>query len=68
MHAQMERMVEKKKGFFKWKKFAFGKSEHDKMEQELEGNGMYTPADLKTRLVNAKGSSKNTHKWRKSMS
>ena len=70
MQAQMERMVvEKKKGFFKWKKFAFGKSEHDKMEQELQGNGMYTPADLKTRLVNAKGTSKNnTHKWRKSMS
>ena len=39
------------------------------MEQELEGNGMYTPVDLKTRLVNAKGTSKNnTHKWRKSMS
>ena len=39
------------------------------MELELEGNGMYMPADLKTRLVNAKGTSKNnTHKWRKSMS
>lgn len=70
MQAQMERMVEKKKGFFKWKKFAFGKVEHEKMEQELEGNGMHTPAGLKTRLVNVKGSkhNNNAHRWRKSMS
>ncbi|KAK7389531.1 hypothetical protein VNO78_24657 [Psophocarpus tetragonolobus] len=70
MQAQMERMVEKKKGFFKWKsKFPFGKADHHnhKMEYHLElegnGNGMYTPADIKTRLVHV-----NNHKWRKSMS
>lgn len=69
MQAQMERMVEKKKGFFKWKKFAFGKAEHEKMALELEGNEMYTPAGLKTRLVNVKGSkNNNSHKWRISMS
>ncbi|XP_027344635.1 coleoptile phototropism protein 1-like [Abrus precatorius] len=75
MQAQMERMVEKKKGFFKWKRFGFGKIEQsvtvlDKMEHEDDdgfGNGGFTPADMKTRLVNVKGC-RNPHKWRKSMS
>ncbi|KAJ1429103.1 NPH3 domain [Sesbania bispinosa] len=78
MQVQMERMVEKKKGFFKWKKFGihgFSKGEVavvDKTEQELlEGEaefGRHTPAasDMKTRLVNVKG--RTPHKWRKSMS
>ncbi|XP_061365087.1 root phototropism protein 3-like [Gastrolobium bilobum] len=66
MQVQMEKMVEKKKGFFKWKMFgvpSFNKGE--KTEQEVEGEvgfGKNTPSDMKTRLVNVKG------KWRKSMS
>ncbi|KAK7294123.1 hypothetical protein RJT34_17006 [Clitoria ternatea] len=68
MQAQMEKMVEKKKGFFKWKKFGFGKGDVvEKIEQAVEGDGRYTPVDMKTRLVNVKGS-RNPQKWRKSMS
>lgn len=73
MQAQMERMVvEKKKGFFKWKKFAFPIKAADRMDLELEGNVRCTPVDIKTRLVNVKGGGttahSHTHKWRKSLS
>ncbi|RDY03164.1 Coleoptile phototropism protein 1, partial [Mucuna pruriens] len=67
MQAQMDRILDKKKGFFKWKKFAFGKPDPDKLEHDIEVNGRFTPADIKTRLVNVKAS-RNSHKWRKSMS
>lgn len=48
MQAQMERMAEKKKGFFKWKKLAFSKSAVEKVEQEAQserevGFGRQTP-------------------------
>ncbi|CAL5210637.1 unnamed protein product [Lathyrus oleraceus] len=69
MQIQMERMVEKKKGFFKWSK-RFGVSGFVKGESVVEGRrgcgdgqvefGGQTPApaassDMKTRLVNVKG-------------
>ncbi|CAK8574685.1 unnamed protein product [Lathyrus sativus] len=71
MQVQMERMVEKKKGFFKWSK-RFGVSGFVKGESVVEGRrgdggvdgdgqvefGRQTPAassDMKTRLVNVKG-------------
>ncbi|KAJ1411597.1 NPH3 domain [Sesbania bispinosa] len=73
MQVQMEGMVEKKKGFFKWKKFGihgFSKGEVavvEKTEQDqlLEGEaefGRHTPAasEMKTRLVSVKG--KSPHK------
>jgi len=54
MQAQMEKMAEKKKGFFKWKKLAFRKSiggETENVEQHEAGTefrfGMQnTPTDL----------------------
>ncbi|KAK7325206.1 hypothetical protein VNO77_29364 [Canavalia gladiata] len=75
MQVQMERMVAKKKGLFKWKKFgmpSFSKrvGEVEKIEEEEEeaetevGFGRQTPMDMKTSLVK----SRNPHKWRKSMS
>lgn len=82
MQVQMERMVEKKKGFFKWKRFGvhgFGKGEiHvvEKNEQEgeggevdefgIRGTPMTNSDQMKTRLVNVKG--RTPHRWRKSMS
>ncbi|KAJ1376820.1 NPH3 domain [Sesbania bispinosa] len=72
IQVQVEGMVEKKKGLFKWKKFGihgFSKGEVDvvdKTEQELlEGEaefGRHTPAasEMKTRLVSVKG--KSPHK------
>lgn len=66
MQVQMERMVvERKKGFFKWKKFgvsAFSQSMGgvEKIEEE-EGFGRQTPMDMKSSLVKGR-------KWRKSMS
>lgn len=79
MQVQMERMMEKKKGFFKWRRFGgvqfgkvegvVGKNEEGANEGEGEwGNGRHTPAtsDMKTRLVNVKVRTPN--KWRKSMS
>ncbi|XP_004506887.1 root phototropism protein 3-like isoform X2 [Cicer arietinum] len=76
MQVQMERMVEKKKGFFKWsKRFSvngFGKGdagvvverrggggEEGEDGDHVEFGGRQTPAttsDMKTRLVNVKGS------------
>ncbi|KAI4329296.1 hypothetical protein L6164_021579 [Bauhinia variegata] len=74
MQAQMERMLEKRKGFFKWRKFgvpAFGKtvSTVDNIEDGVgvEGEieiGRSTPMDMKARLVKGR----TPHKWRKSMS
>ncbi|XP_061347097.1 root phototropism protein 3-like [Gastrolobium bilobum] len=72
MQVQMERMVEKKKGFFKWKRFgmpAFSKSLGgvERMVEEAEkevGFGRQTPMDMKTSLVK----DRTPHKWRKSMS
>lgn len=72
MQLQMERLMEKKKGFFKWKKFGmpnFSKSTSalEKVEDGFEGEvevGRQTPMDMKTRLVKGR----NPHKWRRSMS
>ncbi|OIW15841.1 hypothetical protein TanjilG_04376 [Lupinus angustifolius] len=63
MQVQMEKMmVERKKGFFKWKKFTFSKGvEEAEKEDEF---GRQTPMDMNTSLV--KGMI--PHKWRKSMS
>ncbi|KAI5392553.1 root phototropism protein 3 isoform X1 [Lathyrus oleraceus] len=81
MQIQMERMVEKKKGFFKWSK-RFGVSGFVKGESVVEGRrgcgdgqvefGGQTPApaassDMKTRLVNVKGRT-TPNRWRKSLS
>ena len=70
MQVQMERMVEQKKGFFKWKKLGmhgFGKSMEKIMEQEGAGEvgfGRETPMDMKNNLVSVR----TPQKWRKSMS
>ena len=75
MQVQMERVVEKKKGFFKWRRFGImpgafsskGLGGVDKIDEEVEGEvgfGRQTPMDLKTRLVKGR----TPHKWRKSMS
>lgn len=77
MQAQIERMrLEKKKGFFRWKKLGLLPSLRSsggaamKVEEvgggELElGFGRMTPLDLKTRLVNGK-SGRAPPKWRRS--
>ncbi|KAB5563954.1 hypothetical protein DKX38_004008 [Salix brachista] len=69
MQMQMERLQEKNKGFFRWKKFgnvmpsmkSNNVSVVDKIEGSNEGEGerdagseMETPVDLKTRLVRGK--------------
>ncbi|XP_015938202.1 coleoptile phototropism protein 1 [Arachis duranensis] len=75
MQVQMERMVEKKKGFFKWMRFgvmpnAFGSKGFggvEKIDEVVEGEvgfGRQTPMDLKTKLVKGR----TPHKWRKSLS
>lgn len=75
MQVQMERMVEKKKGIFRWKKLgmmpglsksvtAVEKNEDDGVEEEV-GFGRQTPMNMTTRLVKAK---RTPHKWRRSMS
>lgn len=74
MQAQLEKLMDKRKGFFRWKKLGIMPS--SKMttlsvveESEREGDAMYgrqTPAvDMKTRLVK---SGRNPPKSRKSMS
>ncbi|KAF2323283.1 hypothetical protein GH714_034449 [Hevea brasiliensis] len=72
MQMQMERMVEKKKGFFRWKKLGIvsslkSVSSVEKIEEvngEGEaGFGRLTPVDMKTKLVKGR-----TPKWRKSTS
>ncbi|KAG5228966.1 Root phototropism protein [Salix suchowensis] len=79
MQMQMERMVEKKKGFFRWKKLGMMpslKSSNnivsvpEKVEESIarEGaarSGTQTPVDLKTKL--ARGKSKTHPRWKKSM-
>ncbi|KAJ8755721.1 hypothetical protein K2173_024265 [Erythroxylum novogranatense] len=72
MQVQMERMVEKKKGFFKWKKLGIVhslKSVGEKIEEEGDGHGdigygRQTPTDMKTKLVKGK----TPARWRRSMS
>jgi len=75
MKVQMERLVVKKKGLFKWKMLGmptFGRNvggveriEQEEEEAEREtGFGRQTPMDMKTSLVK----SKIPQKWRKSMS
>ncbi|RYQ87270.1 hypothetical protein Ahy_B09g094750 [Arachis hypogaea] len=75
MQVQMERMVEKKKGFFKWMRFgvmpnAFGSKGFggvEKIDEVVEGEvgfGRQTPMDMKTKLVKGR----TPHKWRKSLS
>lgn len=75
MQLQMERLVEKKKGFFKWKMFGIlpsfkGVNVVQKIEkveeEEVEFAGRETPHDIKTKLV-IRGT-KTPPKWRKSMS
>ncbi|KAF5741708.1 Phototropic-responsive NPH3 family protein [Tripterygium wilfordii] len=72
LQVQMDRLVEKKKGFFRWKKLgimpsfksigAAERSEEAEASGEL-GFGRQTP-NMKTKLVKAR----TTPKWRKSMS
>lgn len=72
MQLQIERLVEKKKGFFKWKKFGMPSltkggvnvvQKIEEVEEEVEF-GRETPMDIKTKLVKGK----TPPKWRKSMS
>ncbi|XP_023513768.1 coleoptile phototropism protein 1-like [Cucurbita pepo subsp. pepo] len=73
MQAQMERLSEKKRGFFKWRKFGFkngGESERvddsgEVVEEEDAGFGRQTPVDIKTKLVKRRTPTKT---WRKSVS
>ncbi|KAL3511837.1 hypothetical protein ACH5RR_024554 [Cinchona calisaya] len=73
MQVQIDRLMEKKKGFFSWKKIGmpsfrgnnkFG--EVEAAECDIVGFGKQTPVDIKTRLV--KGKTPPKSKWRKSMS
>ncbi|EEF44718.1 signal transducer, putative [Ricinus communis] len=75
MQMQMERMVEKKKGFFRWKKFGIistFKSTVSVVDQKIEegdgegeiGFGRQTPVDMKTKLMKRR----TPPRWRKSMS
>ncbi|KAH7547350.1 hypothetical protein FEM48_Zijuj01G0300500 [Ziziphus jujuba var. spinosa] len=75
MQVQIERLVEKKKGFFKWRKLGLPSSSFkslsgvvaEKIEEVDEaemGFGRQTPMDLKTRLVRGR----TPPRWRKSMS
>ncbi|XP_021298655.1 root phototropism protein 3-like [Herrania umbratica] len=78
MQMQMEKMLDKKKGFFRWRKLglkpsfkssvsAFEKIEEQEAEGEGEGEaafGLQTPMDMKAKLVRGK----TPPKWRKSMS
>ncbi|XP_041017519.1 coleoptile phototropism protein 1-like [Juglans microcarpa x Juglans regia] len=72
MQAQIERLVEKKRGFFNWKKLGMPSfksvSVVDKLIEEVEEPveyGRETPLDMKTKLVRGRN---NPPKWRKSMS
>ena len=72
MQVQIERLVGKKKGFFKWKKFGLpslikGVDVIQKIEEvdEDSGLGRETPLDIKTKLMRGKTP---PPKWRKSMS
>uniref|UniRef100_A0A6N2L072 NPH3 domain-containing protein n=1 Tax=Salix viminalis TaxID=40686 RepID=A0A6N2L072_SALVM len=79
MQMQMERLSEKKKGFFRWKFENVMPSSRlksnnlsvvDKIEKSNEGEvevgcGIQTPVDLKTKLVRGK---KKNPRWRKSIS
>ncbi|OWM78231.1 coleoptile phototropism protein 1-like [Punica granatum] len=81
MQFQIDRLqMEKKKGFFRWKKLGLMPSLRnlggvviDKVEEgegrpEIEvGLGRFTPVDMKTRLVKGR-SGRTLPKWRKSMS
>ncbi|KAK7271150.1 hypothetical protein RJT34_26806 [Clitoria ternatea] len=77
MQVKMERLAEKKKSLFKWKKLGmpvFGKSMvgvekilEDEEDEEAEREvrfGRQTPMDMKTSLVKIR----TPHNWRKSMS
>lgn len=68
MQMQMEKLVDKKKGFFRWKKLGImpslksSVSVYEKIEEEREANfGRQTPIDIKPKPV-------RPPKWRKSMS
>lgn len=69
MQGQIERLLEKKKGLFSWKRIGMPSFRTSKLS-EVEGEGDFggfgrqTPVDVKTRLVKGK----TPPKWRKSMS
>ncbi|KAL2493412.1 Phototropic-responsive NPH3 family protein [Abeliophyllum distichum] len=68
LEGQIEKLMEKKKGFLIWKKFGIPTLRGNKNEEiEREANvgiGLKTPLQMRTRLVKAK----NPNKWRKSLS
>ncbi|KAI5660541.1 hypothetical protein M9H77_29334 [Catharanthus roseus] len=67
MQAQIEKLLEKKRGFFSWKKIGLVPSlkGNHRLLREVEGDlGRQTPMDMKTKLVRGKP----TSKWRKSLS
>ena len=73
----MERLSEKKRGFFKWRRFGFKNAEEtDKLDARggdvvedaaaaAAGFGGHTPVDIKAKLVKRRTPNKT---WRKSMS
>ncbi|KAL3840934.1 hypothetical protein ACJIZ3_025525 [Penstemon smallii] len=68
MEIQIEKLSEKKKGYFSWKKLGIPVFRTNKIG-EIEGEssaavGLKTPVEMRTRLVRGKNSSK----WRTSMS
>lgn len=75
MQMQIEKLVEKKKGFFRWKKLGIMPSVKGTLsvverieEGDREGDatfGRQTPMEMKTKLVRGRNT---PNKWRKSMS
>ncbi|CAI9753671.1 unnamed protein product [Fraxinus pennsylvanica] len=67
LEGHIEKLMEKKKGFYIWKKIGIPTLRWNKIEEvEREGEigiGLKTPLQMKTRLVKAK----TPNKWRKSL-
>ncbi|KVI05979.1 root phototropism protein 3-like [Cynara cardunculus var. scolymus] len=73
MQSQIEKLSEKKKGFFSWRKFAMSTTLRDisveVANESLEGTGFNSSSIGRQTPVNGKkGRSKNSRKWRQSMS
>ncbi|KAL4388415.1 hypothetical protein GQ457_09G007720 [Hibiscus cannabinus] len=71
MQMQMEKLMDKKKGFFRWRKLGImpslksSVSVFERIEEDREANfGTQTPTDIKAKLVRGR----TVSKWRKTMS
>ncbi|KAK8525008.1 hypothetical protein V6N13_016001 [Hibiscus sabdariffa] len=72
MQMQMEKLMDKKKGFFRWRKLGImpslksSVSVFERIEEDREANfGTQTPTDIKAKLVRGRTT---LPKWRKTMS